>query len=266
MKILLRRYGEEYYVWKDAVYEAGQFKVDGGAIYMVNILAIKDDNRKDSVICAYCGKVIKNDPEAIEAHFAEQEAQRDCFKCSSLRKYSYTSEHATFEKDADGKYIVKETYIADLRCSQNWYNGPKIDTDDAKKICLFYKCRNTGVHPIKDIFTQYENPFDKNLTVDMLRSKKFEHEGYAGGFFEYDLKCRNTVKACVNELGIVNHFIIKHRGYRWVAFYSAKYDKLFFANNGRDYDEEIPSGMSMAKYEQAKAKISGLFKEEKVDE
>lgn len=266
MKILLRRWDEKYYVWKDAEYNNGRFCVEDISVYDTNILAVKDDDRKDSVICNHCGKVIKNDPESIEAHFAEQEANRDCFKCSSLRKYGYESEQATFERSADGRYIVKETYKADLKCGQSWYNGPKIDTEDAKKVCIFYKCRNAGVVPIKDIFTQYPDPFNKSITVDLLREKKFDQCDRIYGFFEYDLKCRNTVKACVNELGIVDHFVIKHRSSRYMAYYSAKYDKLFFTLNGRDYDDEMPSGMSQAKYDQALAKISALYKEENANE
>jgi hypothetical protein len=266
MKILLRKYDNEYYVWKDAVYKEGNFFIDDCLIYQTNILAIKDDNRKDSVICAYCGKVIKNDPEEIEKHFTEQEAQRDCFKCTYLRKQNFDSKEATFTKTENGKFVVKETYHADLKCGVSWYGYPPIDSNDAKRICIFYKCRNAGVMPIKDIFTQYDDPFNKNITVDLLQEKKFVAESYANGFFEYDLKCRNTIKACVNELGIVDHFIIKHRGYKFMTYYSAKYDKLFFSENRRDYQEDIPSGMSQAKYDQAKAKISALYKEENANE
>lgn len=266
MKILLRKYNNEYYVWKDAVYKDGNFFVDENLIYQTSILAIKDDNRKDSVMCAYCGKVIKNDPEEIEKHFAEKEAERDCFKCSSLRKSNFESKQATFTKDTNGRFVVTETYQADLRCGINWISHPLIDTEDAKRICIFYRCRNAGAHPIKDIFTQYDDPFNKNITVDLLQEKKFVAESYNRGFFEYDLKCRNTVKACVNEVGIVDHFIIKHRGYKFVVYYSAKYDKLFFSENGRDYHEEMPGAMSQAKYDQAKAKISALYKEENANE
>lgn len=262
MKILLRRWGNEYYVWKDATYTSNGFVYDGEVIYTTNILAIKDDNRKDSVMCAHCGKIIKNDPESIEAHFAEQEAGRDCFKCGSLRKYNVKTTKADYIKNADGQFTVTETYSADLKCGQQWYGGPSIDDERVKKICIYYRCRNVGVKPIKDIFTQYPDPFDKNVTVDMLLAKKFAHDGYTCGHFEYDLKCRNTVKACVNEVGIVDHFVIKHRGYRWNAFYSAKYDKLFFSINGRDYEDCIPNALSETKYNQAKAKISALYKEE----
>lgn len=265
MKILLRQYDEKYYVWKDAVYKNRDFYVDDCLEHQTNILAVKDDNRKDSVVCVNCGEVIKNTPEEIEKHFAAQEVQRDCFKCSHLRKFNSESKNATYTKDERGKFVVTETYHADLKCTMGWYDYPAIDTEKAKRDCIFYRCRRTGVMEIRDIFTDYENPFDTNITVDLLLEKKFEPEGYNRGYFEYDLKSRNTVKACVNEVGIVDHFIIKHRNSRYPVYYSAKYDKLFFSN-GRDYDERIPSDISQTKYEQAKAKIAALYKEVKTDE
>jgi Zn ribbon nucleic-acid-binding protein len=266
MKILLRKYGSKYYVWKDAEYSHGDFYVEDYRIFPKDILAVKDDNRKDSVMCGNCGEIIKNNPEAIEAHFAAKEAERDCFKCGSLRKSYYKSMEAEVTKNEDGTLTVKETYNAKLTCNNTWYNQPSIDTDAAKRICTFYRCRNTGVMPIKDIFTQYDNPFDKSITVDVLQAKNLVAESYNREFFEYDLKCRNTVKACVNELGIVDHFVIKHRNSRFEVFYSAKYDKLFFCLNGRDYTEDVPDSISQTKYDQAKAKISALFKEEKTNE
>lgn len=265
MKVLLRRSGDKYYVWEDAVYKNSEFYVDGCLVYLANILAVKDDNRKDSVVCAYCGEVIKNTPEEIEKHFAAQEAKRDCFKCQHLRKYNSESKDATYTKDEHGRFIVTETYHANLKCTIGWYDYPDIDAAKAKRDCIFHRCRNAGVAQIKDVFTEYDNPFDTSITVDLLLEKKFEPEGYNRGYFEYDLKSRNTVKACVNEVGVVDHFVIKHRNSRYAVYYSAKYDKLFFTN-GRDYDERIPSAISQTKYEQAKAKIAALYKEVKTDE
>lgn len=262
MQILLRKWNDKFYVWKDATYKNGNFYCNGCRINENYIIAVKDDERKDHVVCANCGQVIKNTPESIEEHFASQEAQRNCFKCSHLRKGNVEHIKADFTKNEYGKFVVTESYNAQLKCGRSWYNSPDIDSSATKELCIFYQCRNAGVKPIKDVFTQYPGLFDKHITVDALNAHKFEHEHYANGYFEYDLKCRNTVKACVNELGIVDHFIVKHRGYRFIAYYSAKYDKLFFCNDGSSYDEEMPYHMSESKYNQAKAKISALYKEE----
>lgn len=265
MKILLRKFENKYYVWKDAVYKDGHFHVDDINFYNTDILAVKDDNRKDYVRCVNCGELVKNDPESIEAHFAAQEAQRDCFKCRSLRKYSYNNITADVVENKNGTLVIHETYEATLKCGQAWYNLPSITSDDAKKICIHYRCRNMGVAPINDIFMQYPDMFDKYITVDVLNANKFDYSEYRFGYFEYDLKCRNSVKAYVNELGIVDHFVIKYRNYRYVAYYSAKYDMLFFYENG-NYSTRMPNYISETKYNQAKAKISALYKEEKTNE
>lgn len=265
MKILVRQLRGTNYVWQDATYVDGEFRIgskdDSMTISETNILAIKDDNRKGYVVCAHCGEVIKGTPEDIEAHFKAQEDKRNCFECTSLRKYVDKSISAEFTANEDGTYNVKENYIAKLKCGNAYWNSPDINSPQIKEICNFYRCRRYGTHPIKDIFTEYPEPFDKQLTVDVI-AKKFEYNGFINGYFEYDLKCRNTVKACVNELGIVDHFIVKHRNHRWIAYYSDTHDILFFTYNGRDYCLERPSDISQAKYEQAKAKIAALYKEE----
>jgi hypothetical protein len=212
--------------------------------------------------------MIKDDPESIEAHFAAQEAKRDCFKCPSLRKSRVQSISAEMIEDKDGRFRVVETYNADLRCNQSYWNSPTITSEEAKSICVHYRCRRYGVSPIKDVFTQYPNLFDKYITVDVLKEKKFAPDecNMPGGYFEYDMKLRNTLKACVNKLGIVDHFVIKHRSYKFNVCYSAKYDKLFFYDRRGKYSEELPEIISETKYNQIKAKISALYKEEKVNE
>lgn len=266
MKILLRRYGDKFYTWQDAVYKNGRFYVNDNVygeseVYEVHILAIKDDNRKDCVICAHCGEVIKNDPKSIEAHFAKKESERDCFKCASLKTVTLKNISADYTKNNDGTYKLEAVSNVNLKCGRSWYNSPQIDSAAAKSICTFYECRRHGTRPINDIFTQYPDPFDKQLTVDVLMKKNYEYDGRINGFFEYDLKNRNTVKACVNELGIVDHFVVKHRGYRFIVYYSDKYDQLFFCHDSRTYTTDMHSSMSENKYNQAKAKISALYKE-----
>lgn len=269
MKVLLRQFDEKkYYVWMNAVYENGRFRIvyeDGYKqnIADTDILAIKDDNRSEYVICNNCGTMIHNDPESIEAHFAEVEAKRDCFKCSSLRRSRIRSVSAEIDNNPDGTLRVTETYNAELRCGQSYWSSPMINTDAAKEICVFFRCRKCGVHPIEDVFTKYPDLFNKHITVDVLNAKKYlpDTGGMVNGYFEYDIKLRNTLKACVNKLGIVDHFVVKCRSYKYNVYYSAKYDKLFFGDY-KAYSEHLPDHMSEAKYNQIHAKISALYKEE----
>lgn len=263
MKILLRNWGGSHYVWKDASWNRGRFFIEPEKVEVsqISILAIKDDKRADEyVMCVHCGAMIKNDLASIEAHYAEMEAKRDCTKCKNMRENAIDTFDVNYTKNADGTYTVKKTILSSLRCKMDWYSPPDINSDRAKQICIYHQCRRQGTQKISDIFTKYPGIFDKNATVDALVAKKYAHDTYRDGFFEYDLKCRNTVKACVNKAGIVDHFIIKSRGYSYIAFYSAKYNKIFWTENGRDYTEAMPYYMTDNKLEMAMKKIADLYK------
>lgn len=265
MKILLRNWEGSHYVWKDVIWIKGKFftEPDKTEIYPINILAIKDDERaKNYVMCAHCGAMVKNDPVSIEKHFAEMEAQRDCTKCKNLRESIIDTVKTNYTKNADGTYTAEKTIVMSLRCRMDYYNSPDVNSDRAKQICVFHQCRRHGMQKISDIFTQHPGIFDKNATVDALIAKKYTYEEYRNGYFEYDLKCRNAVKACVNDAGIIDHFIIKSKGYKYVAFYSEKYNKLFWSDSGCKYTEVTPYYMTENKVETAMKKISALYKED----
>lgn len=263
MKILLRNWSNSHYVWKEATWAKGKFftEPEKAEVYPINILAIKDDERADKyVMCAQCGEMVKNDSASIEAHFAKMEAQRDCTKCKNLRERPINTVKANYIKNEDGTYTAEKTILMSLKCGVEYYSPPDINSDRAKQMCVYHQCRRRGMQKISDIFTKYPGIFDKNATVDALVARKYVHDGCRNEFFEYDLKCRNTVKACVNKAGIIDHFIIKSRGYAYIAFYSAKYDKIFWSENCIDYTESTPWYMTENKLEMAKKKIAELYK------
>ena len=99
----------------------------------------------------------------------------------------------------------------------------------------------------------------------MLTSKKFEYEVYSNGYQIYDLKMRNTLKAMVNELGIVEHFVVYVRGWSYNLYYSDKYKKLFFYKYGK-YDENTYDYITDSKSTRIIEKISKLYEEADVDE
>lgn len=266
MKILLRKHGDEYYVWKDAVCVRKNgdycFCIDEGPVTQTSILAIKDDDRASYVTCNHCGALIKNDPKSIEAHFAEQEAQRDCFRCSNMTVRRNNVLDAQYVKNNDGTYTRTEIENVELYCGRCSWDRIPIDSPDTNATCKYAQCRRRGVSAIEDVFTQYPDLFNKQVAVDVLNEKNSSYDGYKNGFFIYDLKCHDVVKACVNELGIIDHFIINFRTHTAKAYYSAKYDKLFFAHNS-EYAESPWFDLSENRYNQAKAKISALYKEAK---
>lgn len=269
MKVLLRKYQDKYYVWVNARWESNKYiAVDGSdeffdeEINQTNILAIKDDERAGYVVCNNCGKLVKNDQESIEAHYAEEEAKKDCLRCGNLATPSTKKIiDAIWAKNEDGTYRVTQTFESELFCSAGYWRK-NIDSEDAKRDCVYNMCRRRGMATINDTFIRYPGLFEKFITVDVLIANKYSKEEYRRGFFEYDLKCRGTLKACVNELGIIDHFILYYRGYAFDLYYSDKYKRIFVRDGGR-YDERTPYGVSQTKMEQVKTKIESLYKEAK---
>lgn len=260
MEALLRRFNDNYYVWKNVTWQNGRYYVDGTLISQTSILAIKDDNRGKYVQCMHCGAIINDDPECIERHFAEQEANKNCFECGSLRVNNKRNLLIVYEKNDDGTYHQTATSDVNLCCSQTWPSH-NIDTIDVNRFCVYYRCRKSGVMPISDVFMKYPGPFEKQLTVDFLKEKGFAYEEYTNGYFEYDLKMRGTLKAYVNELGVVDHFAIKGRWDKYTIYYSDKYDEIFYVQNGNYVVFDEQDDVSSSKHNSVKAKISALYKE-----
>lgn len=270
MNVLLRSYNDKHYVWKPATWINGTYflfenDVRGSEIRQSNIIDVADDIRGGYVKCKNCGKLILNTPEAIEQHFEETEAKKDCLKCSHVTPSgSKFNIQTKYEPIGDGVYAVKSTFNTRLVCNVGWYTND-IHNKDAKANCIYAKCRRYGVQAIDDIFVKYPNLFNKHITVDVLKKYKYVCEGYLDGYYEYDLKCRGTIKACVNELGIVDHFSVHTRGCEYNVYYSAQYGKAFFIDWNK-YDENWQNYIGEAKYNQFIAKLLKLYSEENANE
>lgn len=271
MRILLRKHDNKFYVWHDATYVNGQYYLTKNdevmdKVYQTNILAVDDNDRGNYVKCNHCGATIKNDPESIEAHFAEQEAKRNCLSCDDMRHYGDEKDVAVqYTKNEDGTYHFTKECNTKLGCGySSYYSYRDIDTEAAKDGCKYFQCRKRGVSQIDDVFIKYPGIFNKQITIDWLVKNGFANKRYLGGNWNewsVDLGLRgNTLHAIVNELGIVDHFWILHRYDRFTAFYSEKYDKLFFDDGGK-YVDEMPYNLSQAKYNNVKKIIAKLYKE-----
>lgn len=265
MRILLRRYGSETYVWKDATYENEHFYVknsDGSKanVHEIAIVAVEGDENKGFVVCNNCGALIKNNPAAIAAHYEEKEAQRDCAKCEHIA-YAKDKEVLGREivENGDGTYHVKEEFNAELRCGFTYWNPVSVSSAVRNGTCKYTACRKKGVRATIDIFAKFPGVFDKAITVDALVAKKLKFDGYENGYFLYDMKSRGTIKACANEKGIVECFLVTSRGRHIHFYYSEKYDKMFF-KNGTRYEEGHPYWVTEKKFEEAHQKIKELYK------
>ena len=266
MKILLRKYGDEYYVWKTATFSNGEYYIDSERVRQIEILAVKDANANEYVICKNCGEKILNNPESIEQHYAERERQKNCLTCKRAMPYNIGMKERTFVSDENGNYHVVEKYTANLRCQSSYAD---INSESSALHCDFMQCRHMGVKPFGDMLMQYPDMFETQITVDALQKKGYQHVGLtlerSGDYFKYDMKSRGTVWACVNECGIVDHFACSYKYNVFYVYYSEKYNKLFFNRNGK-YDENRPYTLSDAKYNFLMTKIPELYKEAKANE
>lgn len=262
MKILIKKYNNQHYVWKDAQWEGGQYVVENEACFHeTEILDVKEDERVGFVQCGHCGELIKDDPESIEAHFAETEAKKDCLTCPSMVIYTDKQNHnRTIVKNENGTYAVSETYDTYLGCRAHYYTE-NIDSAAAKRNCVYAQCRRKGARQINDTFVKYPHLFDKQITVDVLNANKYPFEKHSNGYYIYDLKMRGTLKACVNVNGIVDHFILYVSGWAYEIHYSHKYNKLFTYDWNR-YKDDLSSLITESRAARLISKISKLYQEE----
>lgn len=261
MRILLRKFADKEYVWKEATYDKGNYLVDNECVPHTNIVTV-DGLYKNHVMCS-CGAIIENDNGKILAHYAEREAQLDCSKCKYLvfPREKEVSERKIIKQDGD-VWQVTEEFTAKPYCNAIEYRYSEIDAEHIRTMCAYKKCRRNGVNPLPDIFHQQPGIFDTAITSDMLIKKKYNCDGYNSryGYFMYDMKSRGTIKACVNSAGVVDKFWVTYRG-RWLFYaYSEKYDKLYYFN-GRDYVSGSPYWIANTKFEELHKKVKALFKE-----
>lgn len=264
MQILLKSYGTKEYVWEKAAYKNGHYYVtlDGEDILVnkTNIVSVKgiDTNK---VVCNYCGEFIDNTPEAIEAHFAKSESKKDCINCEYLKfGNNKNGLKRIITQDSNGHYFVKEEFSSDLYCGANRLHMESIENKAyVHANCPHLRCRYNGVGKPTEFFHKYPGAFDTAITVDNLNANKLRFDGRNGGYFLYDMKSRDTIKACVNNSGIVECFRLSMYSTGTHYFvYSEKYDKLFF-RSGSNYEENAPYWIKQYKLDEMKKKIKALY-------
>ena len=263
MRILIRSYDGNEYVWKDAIFKDDKYYITENGldawIREIDIAAVQDHVDVNYVICKHCGEKIQNTPEAIEKHFADAEKSRDCTKCRYL---AFDNNVANIQreivKNEDGTYHVVQKFTSELYC--NNYFKKKINDPRANNHCPFYQHRKAGVRGVNSVFVNYPGAFDTVITSDVLIAKKFRSDGHNGRYFLYDMKSRGTIKACVNMSGIVECFLVSSHGDRMYFYYSEKYDKLFYTDGYKgNYIEGCPSWFRENKFEEAHKRIKALY-------
>jgi len=237
MKVLLRNLNGEHFVCTDVEYNYKGFHTKSGQkINEVDIVEIFRDTRSNYVLCDICGELVKNTPEAIEAHWKAKAKEKNCLTCDNCCEgYDKKQVKKTYKADEEnpGKYISTVTTRMSLHCNYT-YPRQEINTQEADRYCKYYRCRDAERHTVNDFFIKFPHPFEDLPTCDMLVQKKWKIEKIYGGYIYYHHPKMKTLKAAVSNKGIVDHFIVHDTSRSGVvrAVYSKKYDKLFFMKNG----------------------------------
>lgn len=262
MKILLREYNGEHYVYKDAKYTKNGFEIDGNRIVEAQILSIPKDNRKAKYDkCSVCGALFTKGSTKWEKHITPVQDASKCIECHHMNRTNSTMKSTKYKLMPNGKYLVTQKHEAKLVCTAQYYgwNYPDVNSDDARAICIYNRCRNAEKIPFTDFFTEHPGAFDEMITVDKILDNGYtEMRRSSGGMTKYKLKAKNSITALVNRLNIVDRFEVSYRNSYYILYYSKKYDKLYVSYNGR-YGEWVPYGVPSTTIERIKDKIKSLY-------
>ena len=218
--------------WKDVIYKNGTFMPeDESKHYDQNdIFAIKDDDRNKTVVCAACGKEVKNTPASIKAHRNMINNPNKCFDCGDLRTRDAKTTSQKYVLNDDGTYNDTTKRVVRLVCGNGW-RYPDINSDDAKSVCKYSRCENTTFKSIEDFWTKHPGAFDEFITIDRLIDAGYKSVWKTGNEVIFEIKCRSNLKAVVNNQGLCIFFELRHRHQFYTLRYSKMYDKAWVVNS-----------------------------------
>ena len=265
MKALLAiNHDNEQFTYESVTYEpkTGFKDAKGNVIWAWHIIDLSRDTRANYVRCGSCGALIKNTPEAIEAHKASQASKKDCLSCDRIREnYGKALIKKTYTPDPKnpGMFISTVKHRVELKCDRSWQS---IHHPDSERVCKYMQCTYANYSPFTDWFTRYPHAFEVLPTVDMLLEKKWKLDHVVDGGIVYHHSRMTTLEALVNTRGVVTEFRIAglRNGNVAKIRYSKKYDRCFFPGSTiQGYTTSQPSNLSDSKYEAALPKIKELF-------
>jgi hypothetical protein len=254
MKILIREYQGEQFVWEQAKYNGKRFVVrNNEEINEDNVVSILNDNRKNYVKCSSCGELVPKNGNAFAKHKAESCGINPCIGCRKFKVDYMGSPKSQYIKNADGTYTQKSKGNVKLLCNYQTYKNAPLDHPEVIARCSKRQCANAHGKEIVDTFTTYPGLFDEILTVDKLLDDENVTRAYYGDrWSEYRLSQEIDLRALVNGLGIIDRFYYDIEFESNTIYYSKKYKKLFvydcsgecskyteFTENSSNYYEEI---------------------------
>lgn len=241
MKILLRNYANQLYVWKTAKYNKGNFWVDGGKISKTEIVSIMNDNRKNYVQCSSCGQIFRRDDPKFEEHKKKAITPLTCMNCPHLECDGVSYEKRVVEMTKSGKFIEKYEREVTPLCGMTggwWGTHKSILSDDAISGCSKRQCGTATEIEIMDFFTKYPGAFDCIATIDSAFDNGYELYIPSSGSQSFDIEYSDdwTVGVYINSLGIVDRCYIWINGDKYWLYYSKKYDEVFASTEYDDYE------------------------------
>ena len=227
MKLLLRKFGDECYVWRNAeMKNETNFIVDGKEVKQANVVSIYSAHRNKFVKCSACGTILKNTDEEIKEHRLKGTTSATCFGCPNLKEYGSKTKSCKYVLQDDGKYIATIKKEMNLICGRSWYHNYNINSQEARTNCIYKGCIVATMESIKDVFTEYPGIFDDIITVEDRDQKR-------DGTTWYTLKGRDNIIAIVNAINIVDGFMVSRYSNNWNVVYSKKYNEFYCIWNGK---------------------------------
>lgn len=261
MKILLREYKNQQYVWVTAKYDGYKFIVDGRKQYETNIVSVINDNRKNYVKCSSCGKMFPKKGKKFAKHKEEARTIKPCLGCRSLITNEISDAKPRYIYNDDGTFTKKTETTVDLLCNSHFWTTPKCNSEDAINICKLRQCGTAKGEEIHDTFTDLPGIFDDIITVDKILDNGYEQINWSdNSMAEYAINNSIGLCAYVNRLGIVDKFYINTYEYGGYVWYSKKYDEFFTYSSSDTYTVWVPIGLNKEDELGIKAYIRKLYK------
>lgn len=236
MKILLRKFDGEQYVWKKAKYNNQKFYVDGASVRQTDIVSIINDNRKNYIECSCCQQIFRRGDRRFQAHKENAIKPETCFGCQNCRAENKTMAKQKFEFDPYRGFIEKVEYDVHLVCTETgYYSYYGIDSDVAIARCAKRQCANAVEIEIADFFTDYPGVFDDIITIDGLLDNGYNvsiNGDLNVSEREIIITDDYTIGVCINKLGIVDRFYVWVDGDVYYIYYSKRYNELFCKRHG----------------------------------
>lgn len=261
MKILLREYNDQQYVWVTAKYDGYKFIVNGRKQYETNIVSVINDNRKNYVKCSSCGKMFPKKGKKFAKHKEESRTINPCLTCRKMRATERTEITTKYVINDDGTFTKKTETIVDLVCNGHFWSIPNCNSEEAINGCRLRQCETAKGEEIHDTFTDFPGIFDDIITVDKILDNGYEQINWSDNYItEYAINFSIGLLAHVNRLGIVDKFHINTYEYGGYVWYSKKYDEFFTYSGDDTYTVWIPNGLNKEDELGIKAYIRKLYK------